>query len=281
MTFSCLILLSRMMIASVSPSLKILLLGIPTQLLQRKNRDRVFFRFKGGLRRAQEIPLPEHQDQEKNGQDSQPQPGHGRDRLLLGPRGNRSCRTRRLDQLQQIDSNLLHGVITAVGLLGQHPGDHLPQPIVGALDVMGLRRRCLGLDSRRSAQGSRLPKGVHAGEHLVEDDAEGKAVGARVHFLPPQLLWSHVGQGALDRTHSGQGRECVCSRLTPSVTSRLARPKSMTLTWESDVSITLEGFKSRCTMFRWCAVSSASVRGRGPWEILSSRVLPSTRYIQI
>ena len=71
-----------------------------------------------------------------------------------------------------------------------------------------------------------------------------------------------------------------------SAASSLASPKSSTLTRPSRVTITLPGFRSRCTMPRSCAADSASasgtaisknrVRGRPPGGMRVSRPSPST-----
>ena len=55
-----------------------------------------------------------------------------------------------------------------------------------------------GLDRRGS------PKGVTAGDHLVEHDAEREDVAARVGGLGPQLLGRHVGHGADDLSGRGE-----------------------------------------------------------------------------
>ena len=47
---------------------------------------------------------------------------------------------------------------------------------------------------------------VSAGEHLVEDDAEGPDVGALVDGLALRLLRRHVGGGADDHSHLCRAR---------------------------------------------------------------------------
>ena len=59
--------------------------------------------------------------------------------------------------------------------------------------------------------------------------------------------------------------------LAPSEPSALARPKSRTFTRPSRVTLTLAGFRSRCTMPASCAVSSASAIWRAMRQCLVER----------
>ena len=84
-----------------------------------------------------------------------------------------------------------------------------------------------------------------------------------VNRVADDLLRRHVAGRADSRAAIGQrsrrGRQPPCAlRPAPSSDTSFARPKSMTLTWPCDATMTFAGFRSRCTIFRACAVSSAS-----------------------
>ena len=110
------------------------------------------------------------------------------------------------------------------------------------------------------------------------------------------LLGAHVRRRPEDapvpsRGRRGDGRRLRDDRGLPSAgSSALARPKSRTFTVPSGRTLTLAGFKSRCTMLLSCAASSASAiclryrralrsSGTGPSAIRSASVGPSTSSI--
>ena len=105
-----------------------------------------------------------------------------------------------------------------------------------------------------------------AGEHLVEQDAEGPDVGALVDGLAPGLLGRHVGGRAEDDPGGGSRVREVgdwdrsADDVTPAASPphALARPKSRTLTLPSGVTLTFAGLRSRWTMPFSCASSRAS-----------------------
>ena len=83
-----------------------------------------------------------------------------------------------------------------------------------------------------------------AGEHLVEDGAQGVDVRGRPDFAhrAAGLLGGHVARRAEDGA-----RRRMRSR-APRRVERLARPKSVTLGVPSASSRTLAGLRSRCRM---------------------------------
>ena len=75
-----------------------------------------------------------------------------------------------------------------VGTVGARRG----RIVVGDVAARGLRRA--------------VPERVRAGEQLVEDDAGGEQVGARVDFLPLHVLRRHVVVGPRLQADAGEGR---------------------------------------------------------------------------
>ena len=122
-----------------------------------------------------------------------------------------------------------------------------------------------------------------AGQHLEEQRAEREDIGARVGLEPFDLLRRHVLERAEDRALRGQFGGVVGSIDRPLARRRgaalFARPKSSSLAPDF-VSITLAGFRSRCTMPERCAVSSASrsrSRSAALRERRGRRALPADR----
>jgi len=66
----------------------------------------------------------------------------------------------------------------------------------------------LAADDRGERIGDRLAAAEEhgAGEHLVEDDAEGPDIGAAIDGLAARLLRRHVGRGAENHARLGHGQ---------------------------------------------------------------------------
>ena len=100
-----------------------------------------------------------------------------------------------------------------------------------------------------------------ARQHLVEHAAERPDVGAPVDGFAARLLGAHVRRRAEHHAGLGHRGRRQRGRLRPVVargSSALAMPKSSTFTVPSGVSLMFAGFRSRCTMPRSCAASSAA-----------------------
>ena len=126
-----------------------------------------------------------------------------------------------------------------------------------------------------------------AGEHLVEDAAEGPDVAAGIDRCPRDLLRAHVGGGAEQRAGRVVGSWRRGVGLSSGGTARgFAMPKSRTFTRPDSPSLMLAGLRSRWTMpFRAPpAARPRSARPRpalppgqgGPRRSRSARVSPST-----
>ena len=101
-----------------------------------------------------------------------------------------------------------------------------------------------------------------ARRHLVEHRAEGEDVGPGVRLLSLELLRRHVLERPEDRPFLRQRsarlrREDVKPGRRGAGATAFARPKSRSFTPDF-VSMTLPGFRSRCTIPCRCALSSAS-----------------------
>ena len=118
------------------------------------------------------------------------------------------------------------------------------------------------LHDRRDQRGlARARERLPARRHLVEHGAEREDVRPRVGLLALELLRRHVLEGPEDRAFLRQAllrRQRRQARLVGVAGAiAFASPKSSSFTPDF-VSITLPGFRSRCTIPCRCALSSAS-----------------------
>ncbi len=100
-----------------------------------------------------------------------------------------------------------------------------------------------------------------AREHLVQHTAKRPNVGAPIDSLTSRLLRAHVRSRAEHHAHFSHRRCRKCGRARAgrrARVERLAIPKSSTFTKPSGRSLMFAGLRSRCTMPRSCAASSAS-----------------------
>ena len=183
------------------------------------------------------------------------------------------------------------------------------------------RSRCLGSFCRQRCNSTRTRSGVAAGSSVQSGSARSTVASVSVTDSPRNAIWpvsisysTHPNAQMSARRSTGLPFACsgdmyaaVPSRTPACVAIRLivgevkmsidaaspsiafAKPKSRTFTASSLVTFTFAGFRSRCTIPRSCAYSSASVIcfairsassiGIGPDLIRSPSVGPSTNSI--
>ena len=108
------------------------------------------------------------------------------------------------------------------------------------------------LQDRADRVGARLPaERTPSREHLVQDGAQRKDVGAMINRQPARLLWRQVSDRAEEHTRFGVWKPIARHDDALNDASRsvsLASPKSRILTWLSGVTQMFSGLRSRWTI---------------------------------
>ena len=118
-------------------------------------------------------------------------PVPGRAAQALAARGDRD-----LAGIFEVEHEVLGRRISVLGLRLQQAQDHLLQPGRNFGTQASRRHRIHPQTLAQAARRLRVAEGQFAGQHLVEDDADGKQVAARITANAEHLLGRHVGMGA-------------------------------------------------------------------------------------